>query len=334
MTMPWIRLTLPLAVVLLPACTPTPDEVPPVVSESESGASSSSGPGPTTMPPPTTMTGEDTVGTQTGTGTDTTMGVVDDTGSSSTGETTMGVGPTTGDGSSSSDGGEGSSTGPLVCETPCGSNEECVDGECVDVCGGNWGTGSYGHCLNAYGGFDTNAVCGNNHTCVYWNNPITDTACSSQGCATACDCPPPPGSGNAIVTCGEFTNPVGMNDCYLSCAGGLMCPNGMNCNGNGVCVNPVPELPVYGDCNNVNAVCAGDPFCGYAPGGEGACFSSCDDVGDCPAGPASGTADVACGEAVGNADGDECYLDCSGGATCPTGMSCFFGDTCLWDNLP
>ena len=37
---------------------------------------------------------------------------------------------------------------------------------------------------------------------------------------------------------------------------------------------------------------------------------------------------------VGNADGDECYLDCSGGATCPTGMSCFFGDTCLWDNLP
>lgn len=330
---PWTRLTLPLSAILLQACISTPEEVATSSNVGASTGSTSEGPGPSTTPG-TTMPGEDTMGTQGGTGMETTMGAVDTTaGSSSTSadETTMGVDPSTS--GSSSSGGESSSTGPIDCVLPCGSNQECNDlGMCVEACGGAWGTGSYAHCLTEFGGFDTDAVCGLDHTCVYWNNPITETACASQGCATACDCPAPPPTGNAIVTCGEITNPVGMNDCYLACNGGLTCPDGMTCNAGGVCVNPVPELPVYGDCNNLMTLCAGDPYCANAPGGEAACFSNCGDVGDCPAGPPSGTAEVACGNAV-MGPGDECYLDCSGGATCPTGMGCFFGFLCLWNNL-
>jgi hypothetical protein len=331
MTMTWNRLTLPLAMALLPACTPTPDEVPPVISESESGASSSSGPGPTTMPP-TTQTGEETVGTQSGT--DTTMGVVDDTGTTAD-ETTMGMEPTTSDGTSS-DGGESSSTtGPLVCETPCGSNQECVDGVCVEACGGNWGAGNYGYCLDGFGGFDTTASCGPNSSCLYWidaaTSDISEVACSSQGCTTACDCPEPPMSGNAVVACGQITDPPEMNDCYLSCANGETCPNDMTCNSGGVCVGVVPEVAVHGACGYLAPDCAGNGFCSGVGSGEAICMLPCGDVGDCPAGPPTGTAVVACGDAS-NSAGLECYLDCESG-TCPTGMSCFFDSICLWDNL-
>jgi hypothetical protein len=31
---------------------------------------------------------------------------------------------------------------------------------------------------------------------------------------------------------------------------------------------------------------------------------------------------------------DDCFVDCSGGATCPTGMSCALGFLCAWDFDP
>jgi hypothetical protein len=327
MTMTCIRLTLPLAVALLPACAPTPDEVPPIISESESGASSSSGPGPTTVTP-TTQTGEETVGTQSGTGTDTTMGVVDDTSGTTADETTMGGG--------SSEGGS-STTGPLDCAMPCGANQECVEGVCVEACDGNWGAGSYGYCLDAFGGFDTNASCGPNSNCLYWldaaTNDISEVTCSSQGCTTACDCPEPPTSGNAVVACGQITDPEEMNDCYLSCANGETCPNDMTCNTGGVCVGVVPEVAVHGACGYLAPDCAGDGFCTGIRTGEAICMLPCSDVNDCPPGPSTGNAVLTCAGASTANSGPECYLDCSDGETCPDGMSCIFDYICLWNNL-
>jgi hypothetical protein len=54
----------------------------------------------------------------------------------------------------------------------------------------------------------------------------TGAACSTSGCADAGDCPSAPGTGNALVACGDFG---GGNTCYLDCAGGETCPDGTVC---------------------------------------------------------------------------------------------------------
>lgn len=62
------------------------------------------------------------------------------------------------------------------------------------------------------------------------------------------------------------------------------------------------------------------------------CTAPCGDAGDCPD-ATSGDAEVVCA----GQSGDQCLLDCSGGATCPDGMECvdvaggmFF--RCAWPN--
>jgi len=247
-----------------------------------------------------------------------------------TGETTMGVDKTTGE--------SGISSGPApecMENGDCGSNQACQQGECVDACGGAWGEGSYGYCLTEYGGLDTDDLCGPEHVCIYWEDgtgEIEQTACALQGCVSACDCPPPPSTGDAVVACGEIGNPVSTTDCYLSCEDGEPCPDGMDCNASGVCATGVSELSMYGDCGNVAANCAAPGFCVNVPGGETACTMSCTDVTDCPlAVPPGGTASPACTDIVPGVPGFECFLDCiGGGIPCPDGMLCINGTLCMW----
>lgn len=62
----------------------------------------------------------------------------------------------------------------------------------------------------------------------------------------------------------------------------------------------------------------------------GVCGRACADVCDCWAAPADGDAPVTCKSLVTGDDGT-CVLDCSGGQTCPSGMSCLDSlDICVF----
>lgn len=84
---------------------------------------------------------------------------------------------------------------------------------------------------------------------------------------------------------------------------------------------------VYGDCANGGLeACMAEslPQCLQDDPNMpsiGVCGRACDDVCDCWAAPADGDAPVACKSLVAGDDGT-CVLDCSGGQTCPGGMSC------------
>jgi hypothetical protein len=285
------------------ACVGAPP--PPPVSEASSDTTM--GPASTTTPG-TTMPGDGTMNTQGGTSTD----------------TTAGANPTT-------SGSESSSGPPPECKGPrdCSSNEICEDGTCVEICGGAWGVGSYGYCLTDYGGFDTDTICGPGHRCVLWGDPIEQTACALQDCVDNCDCPPPPATGNATVSCGPFIDV--MNGCYLSCANGETCPDGMSCADGVFCATNVPEVPVYGDCGNLASECEGMGFCVVGLNGESGCVVSCANVNDCPeAVPVGGRAAPACSDITPVSGGLECYLSCIDGLACPDGMTCLNGTVCLW----
>lgn len=317
--LPWARSPIPavaLAAVLV-ACSTPPSEV---ITTGDPSSSDTSAGTTTAVTPGTTLVDEGTsASTTTGdTAMDTTQGVVETT-TSSTSETET-----------------SSSSGPSGCMGPgdCDSNEECdAGGRCVPACGGTWGEGSYGYCLTEYGDFDTADLCGAGHLCFYWNEPIELTACAQQGCVDACECPPPPATGNATVTCGDIPAPDGINDCYLSCADEETCPEGMVCNGGGVCMTEVPEVPVYGDCGNLAPDCAAPGFCVDVPGGEAVCTMSCVNGGECPAAvPPGGSSTVACTDIDPDVAGFECYVSCVGGLSCPDGMTCINGTLCMWQD--
>ncbi len=309
----WTRSSSAWIAVILAACTPTPDEV------SSTSAAESSDDSTTTSPPSTTTRpGEDTMGTGMGTGTG-----IDPTGSMVTtaDDTSVGVGSTT----------DESESGPSPCIEPgCDGNEVCEQDQCVEACGGRWGAGSYGYCLDEFGVVDTADACGPGHTCVYWGEPIEQTACSRQGCAGACDCPPPAATGNATVSCGQITDPPGMNDCYLSCESGETCPDDMVCI-DGVCTTDAPEVAVYGDCGNLASDCAAPGFCVGTPSDEAVCTMGCTLLSDCSAMvPPGGSGTVACSDVVPGNPGFECYMSCVAALTCPTGMTCINGTLCMW----
>lgn len=329
---PWIRLTLPLSAILLQACVSTPDEVATTSDVGASTGSTSGGPGPSTTPG-TTMPGEDTMGTQGGTGMETTMGAVDTTAGTSTSaeDTTAGIDPTT-----SSSGGESSSTGeppPPECldDAGCPNNEICDTGACVDACGGAWAVGGYGACINAYAGTDVDGLCsGGPSICIVDDNPVGASTCSLQSCVDVCDCPAPPGTGDATVTCANITSGGTPNDCYLDCGDGETCPDGMSCFAGYVCMTTIPvEVPTYGNCEGVTSTCALPAFC-FSTGTTSVCEQDCVVAGDCPAAPPTGNAPVACGYINMNNPGPECYLDCSGGQTCPAGMGCYNNTLCAF----
>lgn len=88
----------------------------------------------------------------------------------------------------------------------------------------------------------------------------------------------------------------------------------------------------YGNCLDfpLEVVCGPDEAC-FSNASIGVCgVFQCEDVGDCPPPPPDGTAVVVCRDIGGTPSIDDCGLDCSGGATCPTGMSCAGNDICYW----
>ncbi len=85
-----------------------------------------------------------------------------------------------------------------------------------------------------------------------------------------------------------------------------------------------------GACENEDATClldvVGSPTLGTCALLD--CVNDC----DCPEAPGTGTAESRC-DAIVSGGQTACYLDCSGGATCPDGMECWMGDICMYADL-
>ncbi|HWB75845.1 MAG TPA: choice-of-anchor J domain-containing protein [Nannocystaceae bacterium] len=241
-----------------------------------------------------------------------------------------------------------SSEGETGCMGECATADDCAPGQsCIScLCVGEpkgcaeWGAGLYGDCLADDGSTDLDA-CGDGRApgCVV-DNVTTPTAgvCYYSGCTEMCDCPQPPEGFDAQVECADLVdNGEGVNECYIGCGGNDGCPDGMYCLGGTLCVfgeEPM-DIPPYGDCVNVMGQCEGGICISDNPMAPsfGGCNPACMDVGDCPAAP-SGDAPVTCDDLTGD-DMNECFLDCSGGETCPDGMVCVdqFG-LCAWEFIP
>ncbi|MCX4239794.1 hypothetical protein [Paraliomyxa miuraensis] len=143
--------------------------------------------------------------------------------------------------------------------------------------------------------------------------------------------------GSTSLDPGTTTN---SEECNPPCAANEMCvlgacePIDATTGGPPVC-NDVPGN--YGDCLGPgNAVdtsgCAGANNCITAgtPVIAGVCsITPCTDTCDCPGAPATGNAPIACDAITGGPEGF-CFLDCSAGQTCPTGMVCFAELACVW----
>jgi hypothetical protein len=92
----------------------------------------------------------------------------------------------------------------------------------------------------------------------------------------------------------------------------------------------------YGDCvnNDPMMACLPDEECLEEVLGMSAACSeqNCMFDGECTV-PATGDAEPVCADV--NLDGvTDCYLDCSGGETCPDGMICVQDFACLWEPMP
>lgn len=249
-----------------------------------------------------------------------------------------------------------------TCDTECAEGEICAFPEgadaCVDaaecvadvgLCPGGWGDGNYDTCLGDTGAPDI-TLCAEGSLCIADGDPASITICAAQGCTEVCDCPQPPDSGDATVTCADVTDDM-VNDCYLSCEADETCPAGMSCFGGFVCAWAVPQpQPGYLNCSLTDFMCQVGEECLQDGDGAGvpATWSvcsqpMCETEVDCTfVPPASGDAPVACGDPAGKGGDNTCYLDCSAeGTVCPDGMSCIndswcaaaAGDTVFYDDF-
>lgn len=221
----------------------------------------------------------------------------------------------------------------LECAITCGGAGECPDGMfCFMNAICFWGdepagVPPYGDCVN-----DGGAQC-EGGICISDNPGDPSFGGCNPPCTAVGDCPPAP-SGDAPPACVDITGDMN-NECILDCSGGETCPDGMVCIDQfGLCAWEVVEEPVpgYGDCQNEDAtlVCVGEETCLDDATG-GVCSAPCTAPTDCPIAPATGDAPVACGDLGGGAD--TCYLDCSGGQTCPDLMECVDDSYCHWAEL-
>jgi hypothetical protein len=148
------------------------------------------------------------------------------------------------DGASSSGGNEttsggGSSSGtaqPESTSTDAGSSSGMADGStgpinlCDPVIPGEWNA-----CQDEMGMTD-NMLCnwvGMGGTqgfigCLTSSKMKGANVCFISDCIDACDCFAPPATGTAEVVCDEILEGGGTG-CALSCANGLVCPDGMEC---------------------------------------------------------------------------------------------------------
>ena len=177
----------------------------------------------------------------------------------------------------------------------------------------------WGDCVNAEPGM----ACAQPGFCL--NDGMMQAGVCVDPCEDANDCPAAPATGDAPVQCADVTGDMN-NECILSCANGETCPDGMVCFAEAVCFFEV-AVPGYGDCVNWDAeqTCLADEAC-IQGAADGYCGETCEDATTCPI-AVDGDAMPACGDIDGN-EGSECYLDCSGGETCPTGMACVDDNYC------
>jgi hypothetical protein len=198
--------------------------------------------------------------------------------------------------------------------------------------------GNYANCMTddpSANGTDV-SVCGSENAVCVTDRPRHPSAgvCAVDACESACDCPAPPPTGNAPVVCDEVTEGAG-RQCHMDCAEGQICPEGMFCYGGYICAWPSFDGGVpYGDCvNEGEDVCGPTQLC-RADDDESPTFGvcarlGCDDVSNCPEAPGSGNAVLTCAPLV-HGQPNACYLDCSRGETCPSGMVCFDDLNCAW----
>ncbi|MCX4246030.1 hypothetical protein [Paraliomyxa miuraensis] len=315
--------TKPLLILGVLALTACPgDDTTLETDSASSGDESTTGNGPTTTPPTSsTSTTDDTVDSTSTTGDDPCANVECPPGQECIGGSCFTCGLPTCD-----------SDCPMgeVCECP--DDDECCDvGMCVPLdCPGDALPGNYEPCLTD--GVPDDTPC-DGAACIVDNdaNPQAGV-CMVLGCEYSCQCPPHPGTGDAVVTCEDVTGDD-VSDCWIDCGGGATCPDGMSCFGGFICIwSDSPETPLYGDCFNGSPICADGGFC-LGAGPDGAfCSGACGDVGDCQPPPATGDATIQCLDVT--MDGmPECWLGCMGGETCPDDMYCYMDFICLWPEI-
>ncbi len=264
----------------------------------DSGATTAEGTGSTTDLPGTTTDRPGTTTDQPGTTT-----------------TDGGMGSSSGGGMGTSSGG-GSSTGPACNDVP----------------------GNYENCLGPGGVTDTTpCMAPGDATCLIAGGmPPTAGVCANMDCVDPCDCPAAPMSGDAVVSCSDVTGDPTELFCYLDCGMGETCPTGMICFGGFLCIWPDPGAmgTPYGDCfNNDTSICGLTGTClndDVMMPTIGVCTNECMNLGDCDVAPPGGMSPVDCTDVTGDG-ASECIIDCSGGTTCPTGMTCFGGFLCAWN---
>jgi hypothetical protein len=162
----------------------------------------------------------------------------------------------------------------------------------------------------------------------------TISVCTDLDCASAAACPSPPPGGTAPVTCNDITGDA-VGDCFLDCSAGQTCPTDMSCFAGFLCAWPTvpPVVQGFADCIADPTACLPEEVCivdvVVAPTVSVCTDLDCLGPADCPVAPPGGTAPVGCLDITGDGTGD-CFVDCSGGQTCPTGMTCFAGFVCAW----
>jgi hypothetical protein len=220
---------------------------------------------------------------------------------------------------------QGCGTDDCACPLPAG------DATAAPGCGvfaGDDGTGScFLDCSANDATCPTDMVCRTvegESACVWPGDDIISSCCTNNPGTTGCD----------DATC-EAT--VCAADSYCCdtewdqiCADAVpdLCP--------GLC--PLPPSPGYGNCGLTTVECAmvetclddGMPSPAWAVCSQGGCAipADCESIE-----PATGDALVTCAD-PGGAGANMCYLDCSGGETCPDGMACTNDSLCAWTQGP
>jgi hypothetical protein len=242
-----------------------------------------------------------------------------------------------------------SSTGGEMCtpEDECIEPEDCpIPGSSCVACfctGGKgcaeWGPGAFGDCVVPDQTEPDLTVCGDNPTaaCVVNDPAMPESGICYFMCEKPCDCPQPPAGFEEDVECGDIIASTEL-ECYIDCSDDGECPDGAYCNGGTLCMwGEATGVAPYGDCVNATQTCL-EGIC-FPGEGWGWCTNiECADASECPDAP-EGTAVPACEDLLQDKMKNpisSCFLDCSDGATCPTGMVCdetTFGDLsiCIWE---
>lgn len=165
---------------------------------------------------------------------------------------------------------------------------------------------------------------GDESACVWPGEGLLSSCCTSNPGTTGCD-----DQACEDAVCGA--DPYCCETEYDQiCADSVpeLCP--------GLCPDPPPPVePGYGNCGLANVACAQVETClddGMMPPAWAVCSQpDCAIVADCGSTPPdTGDAVVACDDPTGMGGPNTCYLDCSGGATCPDGFTCINDSWCAW----